>query len=75
MFFVVPKNGSLEWLKLFRRMMGYDDWKTFPPHDVRHNGLPRLDEFNKEQEFKMMTSAEWTRAMFVRNPLERVLLA
>jgi hypothetical protein len=74
-FFHCPKNGSTEWLKLFRRMMGYDDWKTFSPHDPFHNGLSRLDQYPRRAQLTMMTSPIWTRATFVRDPLERVLSA
>jgi Sulfotransferase family len=74
-FFHCPKNGSTEWLKLFRRMMGYKDWATLSPHDPYQNGLSRLDQYPRHVQLMMMTSPKWTRAMFVRDPLERVLSA
>jgi Sulfotransferase family len=56
-------------------MMGYKDWKTFSPHDPNSNGLSRLDQYPQNVQLMMLTSPKWTRAMFVRDPLERVLSA
>jgi Sulfotransferase family len=78
LFFTIPKNSCTEWKQLFRRMMGYDNWNKFPflhPHDPRINGLSYLGTYDKAQQEEFMTSPEWTRAMFVRDPLERMLSA
>jgi hypothetical protein len=78
LFFTIPKNSCTEWKQLFRRMMGYEDWNKFPflhPHDPRTNGLSYLGTYDRTKQEEFMTSPEWTRAMFVRDPLERMLSA
>ena len=77
MFFTVPKNSCTEWKRLLRRMTGLQDWSTYGMHvhDPNENGIKRLDQFPEEQQYEMMTSPNWTRAIFVRDPLERMLSA
>ncbi|KAG7353254.1 sulfotransferase family protein [Nitzschia inconspicua] len=78
LFFTVPKNSCTEWKQLFRRMMGYEDWNKPPflhPHDPRTNGLSYLGTYDKDKQEEFMTSPEWTRAIFIRDPLERMLSA
>jgi hypothetical protein len=75
LFFTVPKNSCTEWKKLFRRMYGYKDWYSASPHDPSTNRLKYLGQYPKEQQQLMMTSPEWTRAVFVRDPIERLLSA
>jgi hypothetical protein len=78
LFFTIPKNSCTEWKQLFRRMMGYDNWNKEPflhPHDPRTNGLSYLGTYDKAKQEEFMTSPEWTRAVFVRDPLERMLSA
>eukprot|EP00533_Pseudo-nitzschia_delicatissima_P006933 CAMPEP_0116089328 /NCGR_PEP_ID=MMETSP0327-20121206/6368_1 /TAXON_ID=44447 /ORGANISM="Pseudo-nitzschia delicatissima, Strain B596" /LENGTH=380 /DNA_ID=CAMNT_0003580515 /DNA_START=131 /DNA_END=1273 /DNA_ORIENTATION=- len=75
LFFTVPKNACTTFKKLFRRMMGYQDWLNKSPHDPAKNGLRYLGHYSREQQQEMMTSPEWTRAIFVRDPLERALSA
>ena len=74
-FFTIPKVGSTVFKKLFRRMMGYENWRTKDPHDPAHNGLDYLNDYSTKQITLMMTSPEWTRAIFVRDPKERFLSA
>jgi carbohydrate 4-sulfotransferase 9 len=66
--------------QLFRRMMHLDDWNVDEgslPHDPFKNGLKYLYHYHPNEAFKMMTSKHenWTRAIFVREPLERLLSA
>ncbi len=75
LFFTTPKNACTTFKKLFRRMMGYEDWFTKSPHDPDKNGLRYLGHYSKKEQAVMMTSPEWTRAIFVRDPLERALSA
>ena len=75
-FFPVPKNACTVFKKLFRRMMGYRDWLEKNPHapsDI--DGLKHLGHFSRDEQLAMMTSPDWTRAVFVRDPLERILSA
>mmetsp|Transcript_7260 Transcript_7260/g.11479 ORF Transcript_7260/g.11479 Transcript_7260/m.11479 type:complete len:333 (-) Transcript_7260:163-1161(-) len=78
LFFTIPKNSCTEWKQLFRRMMGYDNWNKFPflhPHHPDTNGLKYLGSYDKDKQKEYMTSPEWTRAIFIRDPLERTLSA
>ena len=81
-FFTIPKVGCTAFKQLFRRMMGYPNWRDhqyynepFLPHNPYTNGLRYLSDYSFEQANEMMTSDDWTRAIFVRNPDERVLSA
>ncbi len=74
-FFTVPKNACTVFKQLFRRMMGYNDWLTKDPHDPSNNGLKYLGHYSRDEQYTMMTSSDWTRAIFVRDPLERALSA
>jgi hypothetical protein len=73
LFFTVPKNSCTEWKHLFRRMMNYSDWHSMSPHDPDSNGLRYLGHYNSSQQTEFMTSPNWTRAIFVREPMERLL--
>jgi Sulfotransferase family len=75
LFFDVPKIGSTEWKKLFRRMMGLSDWYEKEPHNPKTNGLQFLRDYSDEEKEDMMSSPLWTRAIFVRDPMERLLSA
>jgi hypothetical protein len=44
-------------------------------HDPSKNGLLYLHDFTIQEANEMLTSSEWTRVVFVRNPKERVLSA
>jgi hypothetical protein len=77
-FFTLPKVGATKWKQSFRRMEGYTDWKTVGgpkglPHDPNQNGLSYLYDFSLEEANAMMTSPEWTKAIFVRSPKDRFL--
>ncbi len=70
-FFVLPP--ATVWKRLFRRMMGYRDWNSeiVDPHDSSTNGLKYLRDFNLSEANTIMTSPMYTRAIFVRDPLEK----
>lgn len=76
-FFTVPKTGCTVFKQLFRRMMGYQDWpndrQPDMPHNPQVNGLKYLAQFPMRTVKHMLTSPDWTRAIFVRDPKERVL--
>lgn len=71
-FFALPP--ATVWKRLFRRMMGYQDWNSAEQvnlHDPSLNGLKYLRDFNLTQANAIMTSPKYTRAIFVRDPLEK----
>lgn len=79
-FFTIPKVGCTVWKQLFRRMMGYSDWRDqretdFMPHNPKVNGLKYLSSYSIQEASRMMTSPEWTRALMVRDPKQRFLSA
>lgn len=77
-----PKVASTVLKQLMRRMMGYEDnyhvhkWnKVGLPHSWPANGLNYTSQYSLQKVNEMMTSNEWTRAMFVRDPKEHMLSA
>jgi Sulfotransferase family len=74
-FFTVPKNACSVWKLLFRRMMNITKKvrETNERHNPRRNGLKYLSDYSLPQATDMMTSTNWTRAIFVRDPKERFL--
>lgn len=75
LFFTVPKNSCTAWKMLFRRMMNYSDWRNPQPWNPDTNGLKYLGHYPRHKQQEFMTSTKWTRAIFVRNPLQRLLSA
>ena len=79
-FFTSAKVGCTVWNMLFRRMMGLPNWKAvntadmLPWNPVR-NGLKYLYNYNRTYASFLMTDPEWTRAIIVRDPKERLLSA
>ena len=77
-FFTVPEIASTTFKQLFRRMMGFEDWKESNgalPHDPHENGLKYLYDFDLDEAHDMLVSDDWKRAIFVRDPKakERIL--
>ena len=77
-FFTIPKVGSTVLKQLFRRMEGYMDYledKHPLPHAPKRNGLTYLYDYPPQVADSIMTDPSWTRAIFLRNPKERLLSA
>uniref|UniRef100_A0A7S3Q9I0 Carbohydrate sulfotransferase n=1 Tax=Chaetoceros debilis TaxID=122233 RepID=A0A7S3Q9I0_9STRA len=79
-FFFIPKVACTEWKLLFRRILGFSpDWDPEIAiqklHNPAYNGLTYLSSYTKEEAQEMLTSEDWTRAVFVREPKERILSA
>lgn len=78
-FFTIPKVGCTEWKLMFRQMMGMkhprknDDMNIY--RNPATNNLTTLGDYSLEEAERMMTSQEWTKAVFVREPKERILSA
>jgi hypothetical protein len=75
-FFWIPKAGCTTFKHLFRRIMGYRDWKTNANvHYPKTNGLTYLNQYSLQEATEMMNSKEYTRAIVLRDPKERFLSA
>jgi hypothetical protein len=79
-FFTTPKVGCTTWKQLFRRINNAtnwraQNWRTGIPHDPKTNGLKYLSDYSPEEAKELMTSPEYTRAIFLRDPKERFLSA
>jgi hypothetical protein len=79
-FFTVPKVACTTWKQLFRRIQGIPNWDVQDsqkrlPHDPDKNKLKYLWHYSVEDANRIMTSPDWTRAIFIRDPKERFLSA
>lgn len=83
-FFVANYNAQNYFKALLRRMSGKQDWnkvltmKDFGNDDFSNkmnDGLKFLSSYNLSQASEIMTSPEWTRAMFIRDPKEYFILS
>mmetsp|Transcript_12079 Transcript_12079/g.17616 ORF Transcript_12079/g.17616 Transcript_12079/m.17616 type:complete len:333 (-) Transcript_12079:275-1273(-) len=81
-FFTIPKVGCTEWKRIFRKMMGMNPW--IPEmgrkgdeliQNPRTNNLTTLSDYSLADAEMMMKDPEWTKAIFVREPKERLLSA
>ena len=78
LFFTIPKTGTTVFKQLFRRMLGYKNYladNDVYPHHPQLNGLKYLYDYTPAKANEMMTSKDWTRAIFVRDPVRRALSA
>jgi hypothetical protein len=76
LFFTVPKNSCTEWKRLFKRMLNHSDWSMYGNarvHNPNTNRLKYFGNYSKQQQMEFMTSPEWTRAIFIRDPFQRLL--
>jgi hypothetical protein len=74
-FFHVAKAASSEWIRLFLKLTGSDLWCQNCVHGRQHEGLKYLSDYSVEEAQQMMTSPDWTRAIFTRHPKARILSA
>lgn len=70
----IPKVGVSEWLKLFRRLTGAGDYLSFP-HYKQDLTEFHLSSLPLKQAEAMLTDPSWTKAVFFRDPAERLLSA
>lgn len=78
MVFSIPKVGCTLVKHLLRKMTLDNTTTTLGDsyiHDPSKNGLVYLRHYPIQTANKMLTSPDWTRAIIVRNPKERVLSA
>jgi hypothetical protein len=69
-FFPIEGNEGATWRRLFRRMLGAEDWKDTTK---QFQGLTYLSDFDQDKATEIMTSPEYTRAMIVQDPKTRLL--
>eukprot|EP00559_Dactyliosolen_fragilissimus_P004376 CAMPEP_0184872700 /NCGR_PEP_ID=MMETSP0580-20130426/41436_1 /TAXON_ID=1118495 /ORGANISM="Dactyliosolen fragilissimus" /LENGTH=421 /DNA_ID=CAMNT_0027375535 /DNA_START=471 /DNA_END=1736 /DNA_ORIENTATION=- len=76
-FFTIPKVACSEWKRMFMRMNRHPKWcaKKLNAHIPSVNQLKYLSDYPTDIATAIMTSPAWTRAVFVREPKERVLSA
>lgn len=78
-FFTIPKVACTEWKLLFRRMAGLDyqpgEKEVSFHQNPKTNQLVTLDQYPLHEAEKMMNSPEWTKAIFLREPKERIVSA
>mmetsp|Transcript_20456 Transcript_20456/g.56747 ORF Transcript_20456/g.56747 Transcript_20456/m.56747 type:complete len:468 (+) Transcript_20456:118-1521(+) len=74
-FCEIPKVACTDFKRLFRRLGGEPDYESQAPwiHDPKMNGILRLTDFRDEVARRIMMDAKWTKAVFVRDPMERLL--
>ena len=70
----VPKGGVTEWMKFLRYTMGAQDYLSFP-HFKEDREEFYMSRLSKEKAVDMILDPKWTKAIFIRNPAERLLSA
>jgi chondroitin 4-sulfotransferase 11/chondroitin 4-sulfotransferase 13/dermatan 4-sulfotransferase 1 len=74
-FCEIPKVACTDFKRLFRRLGGAADYESEEPwvHDPQKNGVLRLTDVPPDQARTMLSDPKWTKALFIRDPLERLL--
>lgn len=79
LFVTTPKIGTTVFKQLFRRLQNFTDWMVDDgehlPHDPHGNGLVYLYDFSMDRVQDILTNPSWTRAIFTRDPMERLVSA
>lgn len=73
-FFPIQKTGCTVWKQLFRRISGFQDWRTGRTWG-HGTGLIYLADHNIKKATELMNDQSFTRAMFLRDPKEKFLSA
>ena len=70
----IPKVGITQWFKFARFLLGAADYQSIPwiKQDLSSFFLDKLPRHRQEE---ILSSPEWTRAVFFRDPAERLLSA
>eukprot|EP00934_Nitzschia_sp_Nitz4_P009004 Nitzschia sp. Nitz4//scaffold5_size260463//244157//245893//NITZ4_001032-RA/size260463-processed-gene-0.152-mRNA-1//-1//CDS//3329555490//8994//frame0 len=70
----IPKVGITEWIKFFRYTIGAKDYLSVPHYkkDRTNFFLKSLDPLQAQA---LLNDPSWTKAVFLRNPLDRLLSA
>lgn len=68
----IPKNGMTEWIKFFRYQQGSKDYLAKPHSKVDRYHL-FMSRLSIDKARNILNDPNWTRAVFIRNPYERLL--
>lgn len=67
-FFTTGNHDDVIWRQLFRRMMSFEDWNNV---SNQFDGLKYLKDYDIETASDIMSSSNYTRAIFVQDPKRR----
>jgi len=70
----IPKAGITQWLQFLRFTFGAKDYQS-NPHYKRDKEALRFDSMRPEVQISILKDPSWTRAVFIREPAERLLSA
>ena len=68
-FFPITGVADVAWRCLFRQISGFSDWQNTTK---QFDGLRLLSHYSVDKASVIMSSPNYTRAMFIRNPLDRI---
>ncbi len=75
-FCAMTKCGSTQWRRMLRRLNGAEsDYLTRDPHPPNTNGLTPMQVLPVAKVTAMVKDPSYTKAIFVRSPVTRVLSA
>ncbi len=74
-FFLTAKVASTEFVRFFARLQSNPNWCKPNIHHPGVHKLKLLNSYSIEEAQQIMTSPEWTKAIFVRHPKSRLLSA
>ena len=70
----IPKVGITNWIKFLRFVLGANDYLSHP-HFKKDKKYFFFDNFQWEQQERILNDPSWTKAVFLRQPAERILSA
>eukprot|EP01062_Namystynia_karyoxenos_P038937 TRINITY_DN282_c1_g1_i1.p1 TRINITY_DN282_c1_g1~~TRINITY_DN282_c1_g1_i1.p1 ORF type:complete len:585 (+),score=157.66 TRINITY_DN282_c1_g1_i1:80-1756(+) len=82
--FGLPKVACSEWVRMFDRLWGHVDYNAYDPDGgfavhfrfgERNRARLTMSMLDKEEATLLMNNKSWTRAVFFRDPAERILSA
>eukprot|EP00546_Thalassionema_frauenfeldii_P016563 CAMPEP_0178902592 /NCGR_PEP_ID=MMETSP0786-20121207/4691_1 /TAXON_ID=186022 /ORGANISM="Thalassionema frauenfeldii, Strain CCMP 1798" /LENGTH=379 /DNA_ID=CAMNT_0020573877 /DNA_START=132 /DNA_END=1270 /DNA_ORIENTATION=- len=68
----IPKSGITEWRRFFRYTRGAQDYLSWP-HFKRDLMPFHMSSLTKEKQEELLNDPTWTKAVFIREPAERLL--
>jgi len=72
LFCGIPKSGITEWKRFFRYTRGAQDYLSWP--HFKNDLKPfHLSSLSKEKQEEILNNPLWTKAVFLRDPAERLL--